>query len=335
MKTAAEYDTDELVVQLVRVQHLTERVFQFNQRDQFVDGQLGSIGQYSNATNQFSILQTELQQLEGSIPQTLKGNCLTPAINSELVQGADGKSQDLLSSHYSTLRVRLFEPLLAYPCKSSLPYSTWASSVDQEAFKYYHTATVALRTWLETWLAIPVCYYFYMPQPGFGHLIFAVAILVRRARLLLLARSQLITGSSSNGVNLGTFATETIPTYSAADTSQGLLVEGLESLAARFVAAKEEIGVALGVQWKNDLLDLIARKIRARKSRIEKWTNIIAASENLSRRDTVTSTSFECDAQDVLATSWPSDLDESMLGHDDLEDWLWSDDMFLEMDAGS
>ena len=327
--TAAEYETDELLVQLVRVQHLTERVFQFNHRDQLIDESLRPSLQDSFSTDHLSQLRAEMQQLEASVPQKLKGNCQTPTSHNKCVQALT-REQDLLSSHYSTVRIRVYESLMAYASTPSSIHPMSTPSADYESLNNYHTATTEFQSWLETWLNIPVCYYFYMPQPGYGHLIFAVAILVRRARLLLLARSQpTIASGGSDRLNMSVIAAQTIPTYSPESISQGLMIGALESLAARFVAAKEEIGVALGIQWSNDLLDLIARKIRARKSRIEKWVSIIATGESSLHSDTEVSGSSENEVQYAAVDCWSLELSETLLGDDDPGNWFWSDDLFL------
>ena len=73
LEEASEYETDALLVQLVRLQHLTEMIFQINTRDQIVDTLPGipetPVIAYHTA------FQKELDRLRDSLPPSLKNNC--------------------------------------------------------------------------------------------------------------------------------------------------------------------------------------------------------------------------------------------------------------------
>ncbi|KEF50906.1 uncharacterized protein A1O9_13044 [Exophiala aquamarina CBS 119918] len=72
LESAAEYETDQLTVQLVRIQHLTEKIFDFHTGDQLVNELPGipkaAAGEYLDA------FQAELDRLRNELPLHLKTN---------------------------------------------------------------------------------------------------------------------------------------------------------------------------------------------------------------------------------------------------------------------
>jgi hypothetical protein len=70
---AAEYETDRLAVQLVRIQHLTNKIFHFHSSDQMMD-ELPGIPEVS-ATVRLEAFQMELDRLQNALPPNLKSNC--------------------------------------------------------------------------------------------------------------------------------------------------------------------------------------------------------------------------------------------------------------------
>lgn len=149
--------------------------------------------------------------------------------------------------------------------------------------EYFHTASksrkdaadTALRAWFEGWLTIPVCHFFYMPMSGYLQLMNATTILLRRARFTLLARHRLgdsyppETDINHNGASF--------PNIDAGSNSNDLMLDLLDRLASRFEEARVEMAAALCYEWANDYLDLLAWKLRERKSCIEKWTKVITS----------------------------------------------------------
>ena len=70
---AAEYETDRLAVQLVRIQHLTNRIFHFHGRDQMTDDELPGIPvPQVSAVMRLEALQMELDRLRNALPLNLK-----------------------------------------------------------------------------------------------------------------------------------------------------------------------------------------------------------------------------------------------------------------------
>lgn len=73
LENSAEYETDQLAVQLVRIQHLTEKIFHFHTRDQLVD-ELPGIPKASTAMC-LEAFQMELDRLQNALPPNLKCDC--------------------------------------------------------------------------------------------------------------------------------------------------------------------------------------------------------------------------------------------------------------------
>lgn len=70
---AAEYETDRLAVQLVRIQHLTNRIFHFHSSDQMVDDELPGIPvPQVSAVMRLEALRMELDRLRNALPLNLK-----------------------------------------------------------------------------------------------------------------------------------------------------------------------------------------------------------------------------------------------------------------------
>ena len=171
--------------------------------------------------------------------------------------------------------------------------------------------TAALKAWLDNWLAIPVCSYFYMPQPAYAQLVHAAMMLSRWTRLAGPNAIKLYNTGTAVSQEESTVSSEPTPALSgvpscpdlglsrhpASESTQVVSAQILNTLraqviaqpslqvdicgildtmAARFEAAKEEMAVAQGVDWENDTWDLAAEHLRIKKARVEKWSEIIA-----------------------------------------------------------
>lgn len=210
------------------------------------------------------------------------------------------------------------------------------------------TADTALRAWFESWLSVPVCYFFYMPMPGYGHLMRAIVALLCRARLILLARH----GPDPKSVSSVNRAEEPARDTQMPDATgtEGLMLDLLDRLAARFDAARMEMSTAHGVEWKNDFLAQVSWKLRIRKLRIEKWVEIIGAERrgeahgateprepdpSAADPDAVKNDGLEAVDGDAEAM-WQDPLEALLRGDDGQECWLWSSALFqgTELDSG-
>lgn len=136
-------------------------------------------------------------------------------------------------------------------------------------------ADTALRAWFEDWLAIPVCHFFYMPMSGYLHLTNATVILLRRARLALLARYRQ-GDSSASEADTNTDGAALANMAAGGDGSDDLMLDLLDRLASRFEEARHEMAAAHCSEWANGFLDLLSWKLRERKACIERWIQVIA-----------------------------------------------------------
>ena len=73
LEGAAEYETDQLVVQLVRIQHLTDRIFHFHAKDQLVHEQQEIPKALTTAC--LETFQIQLDRFRNILPSILKHDC--------------------------------------------------------------------------------------------------------------------------------------------------------------------------------------------------------------------------------------------------------------------
>ncbi|CAK7227030.1 hypothetical protein SBRCBS47491_006431 [Sporothrix bragantina] len=169
LEQAAEYPTDQLAVELVRIQHLTETVHHFHTRDQLLD-ELPGLPRLST-TVYLEALLTELDRKRAALPAHLQ-------------------TDPVLCCHYNNAKVALFVPLLAEEY-----HLADASLKPLENFGRF---TAALRMWFADWFAIPVCSYFYLPQPVSSMLVHASRRLVQWVRLVGPSAVQMSSTTSYN-----------------------------------------------------------------------------------------------------------------------------------------
>ncbi|KAI1866609.1 uncharacterized protein JN550_007462 [Neoarthrinium moseri] len=334
LENAAEYKTDQLAVQLVRIQRLTEKICHFHSRESSVDEQLGSPA--APTTARLEAFQVELDRLRNALPPKLK-------------------SDHLLSCYYNGAYLRIFEPLLA---GSHLPDAD-AESFDSLSHSgvlipdVFSRFTAALKAWLNNWLAIPVCSYFYMPQPAYAQLVHAAMMLTRWTRVAGPSAVKLFNTGTIVPQKGSTVPCQPTPALSGVPSCPDLSLSRppasastqvvsaqilntlrsqviaqpdlqigicgiLDIMAARFEAAKEEMAAAQGVDWENDTWDLAAEHLKMKKARVEKWHEIVAMTVG-KERDWPTNT-YNSDNEGSRGTMNMS-TDESF---NDFE-WLTSD----------
>ncbi|KAL2071925.1 hypothetical protein VTL71DRAFT_13160 [Oculimacula yallundae] len=293
LSDAREHQTDQLLIYLIHIQRITEKTFLFHSNDESVDEKLEFLAPAMMAS--LEGFRVELDSLRNTLPSSLK-------------------SDHFLSCYHSSAYLRIYEPLLA---GSNLP------DADSQSFAslsrsgvlisgVFSDFTTALKIWLKNWLAIPVCSYFYMPQPAYIQLVYGAMMLSRWVRLAGPSAIQ-TSGSGINilhkasphflrappalsGVpacpNLGlpkppalSISTQvasiqiinTLRTEIDAQPHLQIDVLGiLDIMAARFEAAKKEMNAAQGLDWENVMWDLAAEHLRMKKARVEKWCEAVA-----------------------------------------------------------
>lgn len=181
--------------------------------------------------------------------------------------------------------------------------------------------TVALKGWVESWLAVPICSYFYMPQPAYVQLVHGAMMMTRWIRI---AGPDAVKPFMPGTINLqepvtvdGTWpltpALSGVPscpelglsnsstTASIQDASAHILrslrvdiatqinlqiniLDIFDTMASRFGAAQKEMTMAQGLEWENNTWDFAAKHLKMKKIRVVKWREavVMAAGERAS-----------------------------------------------------
>jgi hypothetical protein len=311
---AREYKTDQLAIQLVHIQQLTEKIFHFHSSDSPVDEQLGSPEPSTMA--RLEAFRVELDSLRNALPPNLKSDCMIPQMFENVAAGASltqSESPDFLSCYHNSAYLRIFEPLLAgshLPDAESQSFASLSLSGVPISDVFSHF-TAALKAWLENWLAIPVCSYFYMPQPAYVQLVHGAMMLSRWVRVA--GPSAVKLSSAGTAVSQKEFTVPWQPTpalsgvpscpdlslprppaslstqvvsaqilntlrakVTAQPNLQVDILGILDTMGARFEAAKKEMAAAQGVDWENDTWDFAAEHLKMKKARVEKWCEMVA-----------------------------------------------------------
>ena len=220
----------------------------------------------------------------------------------------------LLSCYYNSAYLRIFEPLLAgshLPDVESQSFASLSLSGVSISDVFSHF-TAALKAWLENWLAIPVCSYFYIPQPAYVQLVHGAMMISRWLRIAGPSAVKLSSAGTATSQKESTVSLQPTPALSgvpscpdlslprppasvstqvvstqilgtlraqvAAQPNLQLDILGiLDTMAARFEVAKKEIAAAQGVNWENDTWDFAAQHLKMKKARVEKWRDMVAA----------------------------------------------------------
>ncbi|KAL2808906.1 hypothetical protein BJX63DRAFT_407635 [Aspergillus granulosus] len=316
LKARLEYKTDEVLAELVCAQRMNEMIAQLQLSDQSVDVRPSSNVWTANPDNLLADVENQRRR-----------------------EGQHKSHRYLVSSHRNFALLQLLEPQLVdmsrfqnYEAVTTLHHTPDNFHTTSESRK--DAADTALRAWFEDWLTIPVCHFFYMPMSGYLQLMDATVILLRRSRLMLLARYRVgdsytpETDTNSNGASS--------MSVGAGRSLDELMLNLLDRLASRFEEARIEMAAAHCSEWANDFLNLVAWKLRERKTCIERWINIIAYEGHVNAISGVEvggshrlgesgwgeggdSTAFQNIDEPEL---WLDPLEELLLGGDALESWL-------------
>ena len=369
---AREHKTDQLAIQLVHIQKLTEKIFHFHNRDSPVDEQLASPELSTMA--RLEAFRVELDRVGNALLPNLKSDCMIPQMYENVAAGASltqSESPDFLSCYHNSAYLRIFEPLLAGSHLPDAEFQSFASlSLSgvpiSDVFSQF---TAALKTWLEHWLAIPVCSYFYMPQPAYVQLIHGAMMLSRWVRVA--GPSAVKLSRTSTGVSQKEFTAPWKPTPALsgvpscpdlslprppaspsthvvsaqilntlrakviAQSNLHLDVLGiLDTMGARFEAAKKEMAAAQGLDWENDTWDFAAEHLKMKKARVEKWCEMVAIAAD-EGRSSLTDTNDSIyqgsrEAVNMLAGRSVDDFGWVTSGYN-LDNMQWESAMFDEI----
>ncbi|RDW63649.1 hypothetical protein BP6252_11194 [Coleophoma cylindrospora] len=350
LEDAAEYDTDQFAVQLVRIQHLTNKIFHFHSRDQMVD-ELPGIPEVS-PTVRLEAIQMELNRLRNALPLNLK-------------------SDYSLSCHYNSAYLRLFEPLLedSHLRDAESPLLSSLSLSGLSILAIFSSFTAALKIWFEDWLTIPVCSYFYMSQPTSAQLIHAAMMLSRWVRVAGPSSVMISSAGTTAPRKEVSISRQTVPYFSGvpecpdlslsqpptSPSTSAVSVQILDSLRAkipaqphlqvdlfgiidaiiiRFEAAKKEMAAAHGGAWENDTWDLAAEHMKMKKLKVEKWCEIVATVESRGRTrmaDTSNSVGEGSGGTMNMLEGRNTDYFDWLIPSNDRENEHWESNLFDEI----
>ncbi|KAH8681865.1 hypothetical protein BX600DRAFT_429775 [Xylariales sp. PMI_506] len=288
LETEKEYETDILLGQLVRVQHLTDQISQLQVKDRS-DEELPGIPR-APMSAYLSALQSELDKFKAQIPRHLRNN-------------------SLLMNHYHAAQLRLWEPpIVDAKLLHSLSDSFTSMSIGTpSSLDIFYRSNAALKAWFEFWLSVDVTEYFYLPMPICAQLIVSVTMLSRWAKLAgadspPTPGGSLYARAAAEGIHDPSSAPVLLPPQSLASET-GLqesepaiasaitrikaqirsqpdlyldVVGILRALVGRFEQARAQVSDVQGGKWDNNIWDLAARKISITKLKLERWAEIVS-----------------------------------------------------------
>ncbi|KAG6148643.1 hypothetical protein E4U28_003764 [Claviceps purpurea] len=164
LENETEYESDVTLVFLVRVQRLTERIFEFTSKDRGEEDILGIPS--APTTAYMAAFQNEIDRIRDSLPMRLQN---------------DG----IFMSYLNTARLRLYEPpSVDIPLVNSLLDSMTAGQIGRGTpLDKLYQSSAALRNWFDTWSLVPASSYFRNPISNMSQLVYAVTMLGRWAQL--------------------------------------------------------------------------------------------------------------------------------------------------------
>ncbi|UNI23349.1 hypothetical protein JDV02_009175 [Purpureocillium takamizusanense] len=164
LEASGEYDTDAALVFLVRVQHLTERIWDVNSGEREHEVNPGIPTAPSSAY--ILAFQNELDRLRNSLPDHLK-------------------MDNAMQVYIHTAMLRLYEPPVADMAlirQLSESLTMGSAGAGTPLDRIYQTSS-ALRLWFENWLSVPVSAYYRQPAGIAAQLVYALTMLGRWAKL--------------------------------------------------------------------------------------------------------------------------------------------------------
>ncbi|RYP48757.1 hypothetical protein DL768_005414 [Monosporascus sp. mg162] len=286
-----EYESDLFLVNLVRIQHLTERISRLHAKDH-VDDDLPGVARapmnvYLNA------FQGELDRYKNALPRHLRTN-------------------KLIICHVNSATLRLWEPpiidaSLLEKISNSFQSMTLGPNYTPQLDIFYRSNT-ALKTWFQFWLSIDAADYFVMPMSACAQLINAVTMLSRWAKLSSpdigygQAPGMTTSGSAvqnvidpSSAVTSAAPSPTESPMYRHPDPTIPAAVSAikahflaqpelqidilgiLQAMVTRFEGARREVGQRQGGVWENNMWELAAKKISLTRLKLERWADIVAS----------------------------------------------------------
>jgi hypothetical protein len=263
-----------------------------------------------------------------------------------------------VSCHYNSAQLRLYSPLLAEAHLIGDDASSLTSLVQSgiSPLEIFTAFTSALRTWLQDWLRLPVCSYFYLPQPVLSQLIHAAMNLIQWARIAGPSATRFSCISFNANANLSRKTKTSLSSFLGISPCPELVAEPCRPLGAnpdvdsrmaarealsalraeiflrpelpldilaladqiitRFEAARKEMAAARGGEWQNDMWDVAAEHMRTKQEKVVKWCQSAA----VEKADDDWPLLPGHGTMDVVPVGWGNGAVEGQ------EDWVWTSD---------
>ncbi|KAK5992639.1 Transcription factor himD [Cladobotryum mycophilum] len=159
-----EYESDIYLINLVRIQRLTERIAEFNYKDKAV-GEIYPVPT-APASAYVSAFQSELNHLTNNMPEHLK-------------------QDKIFRVFLDSARLRLYEPpVVDKDLINSLSESFASVSLDPSSpLDKIYQSSAAITSWFDNWLSVPVSSYYLQTTAVGSHLVWALTMLGRWAKL--------------------------------------------------------------------------------------------------------------------------------------------------------
>ncbi|KND90999.1 Transcriptional regulator WAR1 [Tolypocladium ophioglossoides CBS 100239] len=313
LEASREYGTDTTLIFLVRIQHLTERIFELNARDRAAE-EIPGIPTAPTSAYIYAF-QNELDRIRNNLPQSLK-------------------MDSTMQVYLNTALLRLYEPPLAdmaliRQLSESLTVGTVGTGTPLD--KIYQTSS-ALKMWFHNWLSVPVSTYYRQPTAIAAQLVYALTMLGRWAKLAT-PRTMYEGGtpmprcSSAGNTSLAVYnadpqlppnrdsGIETSPAYHRCDskdkcvretepglpaavgalqtqlqTQPGLTVnipEILSAMCSRFEQVNSTFQITSTESGKmdNNIWSFSALKVRITRVKLERWAELVSAGAEASNRE--------------------------------------------------
>ncbi|KAI1454870.1 hypothetical protein F4805DRAFT_438223 [Annulohypoxylon moriforme] len=287
-----EHESDALLVQLVRIQNLSERIAQLHAKDH-TSNELNTITR-APASAYSNMFHVELEKFTASLPPNIASN-------------------QLIICHINTAKLRLWEPpRIDATLLEKISNSLASLSLDSaSSLDIFYRASTTLKSWFEFWLSIEVTDYFVLPMPVSAQLINAVTMLARWSKLSSPDRSFKLASNAAascqivrNDPGCSGAALVPVPALRAKDIDPAIPsavhvirthllsqpelhidVPGiLQAMASRFEQAQAASQKQGDVPWENDTWDMAAKKIKGTRLKLERWAELVAAADNERRK---------------------------------------------------
>lgn len=166
LETEMEFETDLKLVQYLRIQHLTERIAIFNDKD----GEIEEVTTFPAAptprATYINAFQLELDSIKESLP-------------------ARFRADTVIRIYLQSAALRLYEPpkvdqsfIEALTMSLAAPYGVTSSLLDE----LYRTHAIMI-DWFDRWTAIPISSYYSHTLPTYTLIIYSISMLGRWAKL--------------------------------------------------------------------------------------------------------------------------------------------------------